>query len=238
MIENEADPSEDFISQIKSSNVLSAQRALEIYQEDYRARLKEALKNTYRCIYSLIGDHDFQLLSSEYIKVHHSTSKDLDDYGEQFEFFCSQNALVCEYPFLSEMAQFEWQFRLLFHQQFTEGANQESLQQCMIRDEKIKLVNSAHLLSFNFLISELYAIKDIDCPTPFDFKKKEWLLLYKDHDTVMKKSLSKSQWEFLKILNENQSLTSSLELHKDHLNTTETTELFAFIASSKILAIS
>ena len=134
------------------------------------------------------------------------------------------------------MARFEWQFRLLFHQQYVEGADQEFLQQCMIKDEKIKLVKSASLLSFNFLISELYAIKDIENPIPFDFLKEEWILLYKNHDTVMRKSLSKAQWEFLKALNENHSLILSLERQKDNLNTIETTELFAFIASSKILA--
>ena len=77
------------LTQIKEGSKISAARALEVYQEDYRARLTEALKNTFIAVYHIIGDETFSQLAGEYIDFYPSPFSDLDDYGNHFAQFLS-----------------------------------------------------------------------------------------------------------------------------------------------------
>ena len=116
VIANKTQPSEQFLSLIKSSSKLSAQKALEVYREDYKARLSEALANTYAATHFLLGDEDFFKICSDYIDATPSHFSNLDDFGDQFSDFCQTHMALESYPFLVEMSQFEWSFRNLFHQ--------------------------------------------------------------------------------------------------------------------------
>jgi hypothetical protein len=139
----------ELLAQIKEGTKLSALRALEVYQEDYHARLTEALKNTYRAISSLIGDEDFYYITSDYIKRHPSNSCDLDDYGNHFSQFLATHPLSEDYIFLSELAHFEWNFREVFHLEQALGVDSLTLmgmlKEMLKKSEgpKLQLVNSA-----------------------------------------------------------------------------------------------
>jgi len=191
LITSRESSNDDLMSQIKGNNILSASRALEVYREDYRARLTEALRNTYRGIYTLIGNEDFQKIALDYIDSTPSLSPDLDDYGAQFDQFCFNHDLSKEYDFLKEMAYFEWQFRILFHKKSNIGFNHDELHRILMNDDRVSLVESTTLLSFSFLISQLYGLIDVESPEPFDYHQPQWLVLYKDHDFVRSQSLLK-----------------------------------------------
>jgi hypothetical protein len=238
IIKNQKIPSEDFLSHIIDSPKLSAKRAIEVYQEDYMARLTEALKNTFRGTYSLIGDDDFNLLAKEYIEATPSLSSDLDDYGDEFSEFCSRHGLSNNYNFLSSLAEFEWEFRLLFHKEKSNGLTAEEIQLAIAEEDKLSLVSSCKLLSFNFLISELYALKDAsdDNSSAFDYQNPEWLVLYKKNQFIMIKTLSQSQWEFLKYLETPKTMMEWISLAQNNIEASEIQELFEFISASEIVS--
>ncbi len=195
---------EDLVSQIKDGPKLSALAALRVYQEDYQARLTEALRNTYRAIHALIGDEDFNILAKDYIQSTPSNSSDLDDYGNHLSAFLKNHSLINNYVFLSELAHFEWNFRETFHLEQSVGLGpQELMTAIQNENELIQLARSARILDYNFQITPLYALKNSEVDDesndePFDFKIPQSILMYKLGVQVKTQVLSKNQINFLK----------------------------------------
>lgn len=191
----------ELLSQIKNGPRLDAKRALEVYQEDYQARLTEALKNTYRAIFAIIGDEDFNHLAGEYISLYPSVSSDLDDYGHLLDIFLKTHPLNLDYTFLSELAHFEWNFREVFHLEESRGLSPESLMHALQSENDLfELSQSARLLEYNFQITKLYALKESDSEEGRidDYNFPQNILLYKCASVVKSKTLSKNQAAIVK----------------------------------------
>jgi hypothetical protein len=238
-IKNQTPPSSELLGLIKDSPKLSAKRAIEVYQEDYLSRLTEALKNTYRGIYSLIGEDDFKKLSQDFIACTPSSSKDLDDYGANFSDFCKDHPHSQLYEFLSSLASLEWEFRLLFHRGMSLGLTADQLPAAIETGAKLILTPSCKLLTYPYLISELYAIKDLDEDQshPFDYKKPEWLVLYKKENLIFIKAITQSQWEFLKLLEFPLNMLEWVNMASDQISSTEIQQLFEFIGSANLIEV-
>ncbi|MBC7539518.1 MAG: putative DNA-binding domain-containing protein [Bacteriovorax sp.] len=217
---------------------LSGARALEVYQEDYSSRLTEALKNTYRAINNLIGDEDFLSLSLDYIKIVPSYSSDLDDYGNLFSKFLTTHTLSDDYLFLSELADFEWNHRLVFHLEQEFGLDSLALIS-LIKDEdlKVQLVDSARVLNYHYLISDLYALKDSNSQEEheFDFQIPQSLLMIKNDLVVKTHVLSKNQWEIMNYLLGSNSLTDLFLNVPASVTPEEIQSLFQILGSDRLL---
>ncbi|MDD4974937.1 MAG: DNA-binding domain-containing protein [Bacteriovorax sp.] len=228
----------ELLAQIKDGAKLSALQALEVYQEDYQARLTEALKNTYRAINYLIGDEDFFGIASDYIKIHPSCSSDLDDYGNDFSHFLTTHPLKEDYLFLSELADFEWNFREVFHLEQVLGVDSLLLMEMLKGEEfKVQLVNSARVLSYNCLVSSLYALKDNESneDDDFDFQIPQYLLMIKNDFMVKTHVLSKSQWEMVKILVTPNSLLKIFKNAPTNITPEEIQSLFQILGTDRLL---
>ncbi|MGZ3808114.1 MAG: HvfC/BufC family peptide modification chaperone [Bacteriovorax sp.] len=229
----------DLTAMIKDSPRLKAARALEVYQEDYQARMTEALQNTYRAISALIGDEDFFRLSSDYIKAHPSPYSDLDDYGNHLSEFLAAHPLNEDYIFLSELAHHEWTFRTVFHLPCEPGADALSLHGLLQGDSsKVQLVNSARLLHYSFLIDELYALKDAtddEGEQDFDFEHEQFLLMFKSDVMVKVYVLSKNQWEFMKNFQTPHSFSEIFQKAPATMTPEEMKSLFEILGSERLI---
>lgn len=186
------------LENIVDGPVLSARRAIAVYQEDYEARLTEALKNTYRAIHELIGDEEFNQLALDYINEYKSTSSDLDDYGHLLFTFLGQHPIGEEYSFIAEMADFEWNFREVFHLKFVPGMDASELINALQSSgqSSIQLTKNIRLLQYENAISRLHQLKE-DSET-FDYQIAEYLMLFKSERLVKTHALSKNQFEIVK----------------------------------------
>ena len=229
--------------QIKDGPKLSAAKALAVYQEDYQARLSEALKNTYRAINSLIGDEDFQHLAFGYIKKYSSLSTDLDDYGNHFSLFLINHPLSDDYIFLSELAHFEWNFREIFHLEQNIGVAGQQLSE-MINSQTtlVQLVNSARVFNYNYLITSLFALKDVDesknieeQDVEFDFQHSQYILMLKNNLMVKTHLLSKNQWEIVKKLLTPNILIDIFQNGPDTVTPEEIKILFQILGTESLL---
>ena len=190
----------DLLDQIKDGAKISVKRAFEVYQEDYQARLSGALKNNYPAINSIIGDVIFEEIASDYNNSYPSISSDLDDYGHKFSFFLSTQSISKDYLFLAELADFEWNFREVFHLKQELGAGAAQLSE-MLNEEvsTIRLVKSARLLSYNYTITSLFALKDNEeILDNFKFMEPQFVIIFKNELLVKFQVLSKHQWMILK----------------------------------------
>jgi len=91
---------------------LKADARLAIYYNAYRSRLREALSESYDKTWSYIGDDMFAGLADGYIAAHPSRHPNLRWFGADFAAHAEE--ALADYPFIAELAGFEWTLGLAF----------------------------------------------------------------------------------------------------------------------------
>ena len=106
---------------IHSSEKLTAQQHLRIYQSSYILRLRDCMAKQFSALEFALGKELFQHFADQYLQIHPSTSHTLSDLGAKFPHFLQTSrpdadAEVKEdWPdFLIELADFEYAVNVLF----------------------------------------------------------------------------------------------------------------------------
>lgn len=81
---------------------------LKIYFNGYRLRLIETLADDFEKLKIIMGDERFDELAEQYIDAQPSRFFSLRDFGGAFPQFLSNHTAYQNFPFLAEMAKFEW----------------------------------------------------------------------------------------------------------------------------------
>ncbi|KTC78880.1 DNA-binding domain-containing protein [Legionella cherrii] len=106
--------SEDFEihNSIVQTEMVSVDTRLGIYRDAYRLRLIESLSTNFPTLYSYLGTEEFNKLSTYYIDAHPSCYRSIRWYGNLLSEFIQHN--YPQYPYLAELADFEWRMSLAF----------------------------------------------------------------------------------------------------------------------------
>ncbi len=108
--------SEYLESKIIPVGSLNQKQVLQVYTNDYYARLTEALGESFEAIWAVLGDEEFFKVCHEYIKKYPSSYRELGELSENFPIFLEECDLQQEYPFILALANFEKDFWSFFHQ--------------------------------------------------------------------------------------------------------------------------
>lgn len=231
----------EIAAEIKTNPRLEALKAISVYQEDYQARLTEALQNTYKTVYYVLGDDDFFSLANDYIKIHSSQSTNLDDYGEHLGFFITTHPLGDTYSFLSDLAHLEWSIRNIFHTNEVIGLDSNNLLQAIAaNDVFIQLVSSAELFFSPFDLIAIYELQqnselNEEEREHFSFNKPSYILLAKEGTSIKFHKLSKNQWEFLSLLKKPSVFSDIINNHSLEINPDEMENLFKLLSLKQLL---
>ncbi len=227
---------EDLIATMKNFPRLSSSRALDVYREDYQARLSDALKNTFRSVHAILGDEEFYRLARSYMNVFPSTFSDLDDYGDQMDDFLSGHSLEEDFPFLSQLAHFERMFRIIFHSEERQGLSVLDLQAALTDENvRLRLVSSTLVLSYHFSIEKIYSSSLSDDDSPFDFHSPQNILMFKKDGLVKMHLLSNDQSEMLKKFHTPLSFSDCIKIAPATMTPAEMQTLFQIIGQEQIL---
>ncbi|MBP9682798.1 MAG: putative DNA-binding domain-containing protein [Bacteriovorax sp.] len=226
----------DLASLLKDSQKLSPSRAIAIYQEDYQARLTEALKNTYTMIHFFIGDEHFYQLALEFIQGHVSVYSNLDEYGRELNDFLKSHPLLNSFPFLSEMACFEWDFKNIFHAPHESGLDSHALYKVLeCETALVKLIGPVQLASYHFQIQELCALKNKKRRELLSFNSPEQLIIFKTNQVVRTRIITKNQFTILCKLKSPCSLNQVIQDAPEDTTPEEIQELFEFLTKEHLL---
>lgn len=86
----------------------AADVAIEVYRNNYRGNLHDALTGAYPVIVQLVGDEFFRYLAKNHIAHHQSRSENLHHYGAALASFLRGFTAARELPYLPDMAALEW----------------------------------------------------------------------------------------------------------------------------------
>jgi hypothetical protein len=97
------------LSLISVSEDFPAARRLGIYAEAYFSRIVESMEADYPRLRSVLGEVQFQKLMAEYLKAFPSKTHNIGEVGRHLPKFVADYPVSDELPFLSELANLEWQ---------------------------------------------------------------------------------------------------------------------------------
>jgi hypothetical protein len=208
------------------AGTLTAEEAFYVYSQGYIARLTEALGETYESIWRFLGDENFFDLCETYIQQNPSKFYNLSAYGENFpEFVASDN-----FPFLQDLARFNWLHQSLFHQKTETGMTGEQLQAVLQESSRLSFVSSFCFFKTEWNVFEIWqALKNEQEPLPE--KISQTLCLYKQDDQVYVQVFRGEAHAPLLALQQNQKLSEAFS----QSDTVVVTELFAFFSDTQII---
>jgi len=86
----------------------SLDTAIEVYRNNYRGNLHDALAGAYPVIKQLVGDDFFRMLALRFIEQHPSRSANLHHYGAELADFVARFEAAKELVYISDTAALEW----------------------------------------------------------------------------------------------------------------------------------
>ena len=91
-----------------------AATAIEVYRNNYRGNLHDALAGAFPIIEQLVGKEFFRGLTREFIEQHPSRSGNLHHYGEQMAAFIAAFPPAQKLVYLSDVAALEWAYHCAY----------------------------------------------------------------------------------------------------------------------------
>ena len=149
---------------IIGTNKVPVEVRLGIYGHAYRSRLQEALMTSYSILHQYLGDEQFETLCDAYIDSHPSQFRSIRWFGDQLPTFLNNHEPYHEYPYLAELAQFEWTMALVFDAADSPIMQLEDMQKIPPEawgDMHLKVHPSVHRIALSWNVVQLWqAITD------------------------------------------------------------------------------
>lgn len=98
----------DITAQINSDGKGDASTRMNIYRDAYVYRLVDILADDFSTIYQILGTDAFVDLGKAYLQRYPSTSFTVRDFGQHFAKFLHDTPPYADYPYLWQIADFEW----------------------------------------------------------------------------------------------------------------------------------
>ncbi len=100
---------EELSSQIDSQySEYTRDTAIEVYRNNYRGNLQDALAGVYPVVKQLVGDTFFRFMARKYIELYPSASANLYHYGGELAVFLNEFTPARELAYLPDVATLEW----------------------------------------------------------------------------------------------------------------------------------
>ncbi len=210
---------DELADQIIPGGTLTVQNSLLVYERGYHARLTEALGETYEGIWWVLGDEGFFLLAKKYLNAHPSDTYTLSNIGRQLPSFLHSYSETKDFPFLPDLARYEWLFHELFHRQQHPSISPDALQQVLgAGDAALKFGAAVALFEAPYSVYNIWRRKNADPNdrSPIHWDQPQHLLLYKHQQRILVKELEGQEARILGHLLQGKTIEETItEMSRD-----------------------
>lgn len=231
-------PSADLLERLQPGGSLpGALEAWRVYRQGYPARLSEALGETYEAVWSVLGDEGFFALCDRYLSAHPSQNYNLSNYGGSVPRFLEADASSTEFPFLPELAAFEWEFHELFHKAPSPVRHRSPEALASIDgDTRFRLIPALRLFRFSYGVHSIWKKrggKEQTLESPVLHRSESVILFKSGSQMLQSMTLETEQYEILHRLADGQTLQNALESVQDE---NSVGSLFSLMARHGLIA--
>ncbi|QZA79679.1 HvfC/BufC N-terminal domain-containing protein [Deefgea piscis] len=185
----------------------ATQANMAVYRNNVRLNRANALQIAYPTIFALLGDEFFMAMADCYTEQTPCHSANLQREGEQFPAFIAQFAPAQPYPYLSDVAQFDWALHIAHTADDCTTLSAQSLAEYV--DELSELIFTLHpavsIIESPWPIASIYAMHHGQA-APQDLQQAESVLIWRDQYQV----IDAANAQFLRQLQQAQPLAQAL----------------------------
>ena len=147
--------------------------AIEVYRNNYRGNLHDALTGAYPVILQLVGPDFFRLLARKYIGQHPSVNGNLHSYGERMAEFVASFEPAQGLVYLADVAALEWACHRAYFAEDAEPFDIDTLAQVppeLHGELMLRIHPSCHIISSCYPVAAIWQAhqKDSDCEFHID----------------------------------------------------------------------
>lgn len=229
-------PEKSFVAAVTGGGRLTPGDAVEVYRRGYPARLSEALGETFRSCWRVLGDEDFLAACAEYARAVPSTSHNLSDYGRTFPEFLKERH-GAHAPFIAELGRLEWEYKEIFHRAPHASLTAKELAAKATEKSVFTLGAATALLSFEFKVTGIWTRDKTNetALTKEDWTGAERVLLFKRGDNEVRHvELDRPAFQVLTALRDGKKLDDALA-SADGMDERAVGSLFEFIAKNGLV---
>ncbi|OIQ98137.1 hypothetical protein GALL_199010 [mine drainage metagenome] len=174
----------------KTYSHYAADIALDIYRNNYRGNLHDALAGAYPVVRQLVGDDFFRFMSRKFIGQYPSRSANLHHYGAELADFVATFEPAKELAYLPDMAALEWACHQAYFAEDGEVLDLNELAQVppeTYSDLVLLMHPSCHLLHSGYPIAAIWHAHQLGASNDFNVDLNSGscnALVSRDHDMV------------------------------------------------------
>ncbi len=186
---------------------LDPKERLQIYHNNYYHNLTECLQKIFTAVEKLIGEECFIGLAKQYIQHSPPSSGNVHDFGKQLAHFLANNTALQLFPYLSEVAQLDWAYHEIFHDEdygLFHPSQLNIIATEKYNEVKFKINPTAMIFSFNFPIYHIWQVCHHDDKQNEIVNLDEGgekILIFKSQYEIYIDKLTKGEYTFLNALN-------------------------------------
>lgn len=205
------------LSQAIKTNGIGPVQRLQIYRNNTRLGLTEALRDGYPVVNKLVGEDFFNYLTHEFLQRHLPQSGCLLTFGENFADFIANFEPARDLPYLPDIAKLEWLWHQAFHEADTMPLDIQAL--AKVGAEHYGALGFALHPTARFLVSEypvlpIWTVNQDDHIGDNSVNLDQGacrVLIYRPRLTVQMLSLTSTEYSFLCLLEKKVTLLEANE---------------------------
>ncbi len=192
---------------------------LSVYAGGYVARIYESLKEVYETIFHLLEDEIFSRLAEGYAETYASQHYNLNFAGRHFAEYLVAQKIMREFPFLADLARFEWFISEAFHAFDAPPLDSSRLSALSLEEwdhARVVFQPSVALVHSSWPLVELWKMRNLAKEEwPLDIKQLKknpaWILIGRRGLQVRCEFLTQVQYDFIQSLLAGKTLGEALE---------------------------
>ena len=150
---------QDILHHVIGTSKVPVDIRLGIYGNAYRSRLHEALMSSYSVLQDYLGYEQFETLCYAYIDAHPSHFRSIRWFGDELAAFLKTQSPYDEFPYLAELAEFEWQMAIVFDAADSDLIQLNDMQNIppdAWMDMRLQVHPSVHRLSLSWNVVQIW----------------------------------------------------------------------------------
>lgn len=230
--------SKNILQYIRSTNSLSANEQLGIYQSSTIAALQKTLNEIYPVCHNLVGEEFFLIMINSYIRKNASLSFDLAHYGEKFSDFIPNYAPANSLPYLSDVAKLEWAWNKIYYASNEDGLCFKKLVDCYKNyGERIifSLPHGSFLIISHYPIHQIWEVNQEfyqgDKTIILEQNRTYYYLIWRKKLELRIDLLTKVEWQILQWIQDQLTLTEIVSKCSNAFSNENLAELLPRIVS-------
>jgi hypothetical protein len=185
----------------KPTGILGGVKRFNVYRNNVTVGLVRALEANFPALRRLLGDDFFASMAVDFIRQHPPQSRVMFEYGEELSGFISNAEPLQRYPYLTDVARWEWTWLQVFHEADAPVLKGEDLQSAIAQDPDavtlaphpaLRLLRSD--FAFHTIAETSRAARPLDGVNP---AAPEFCLMTRPEFAVLAQPVTQSQFEFI-----------------------------------------